>query len=787
MAAGLEQANEQINAIQGNIDKVFDMIPGGGILQEALGLDGVADMLKGAVMNGIKAMTAGFMTANGPVYGLQAGMMAFNKTVMANPMMLVVAAAAGLTAILMLNNKKAKELAKETGLSKLQAKGLLANAKAAAGEMDTMYATASDIVDVQKEMIAEFGTTLMMTEKQAAATADIGMAFGYGADQAGAVNAQLMKMGASVEEANEIQVFTAALSEAAGVGAGAVMKDIAENSEDAAKYITGGAKAMANMAVEAAKMGTNLKGLTKMADNLLDVESSLEKTAIAQAMTGKMINFDKARQLALDGKLGEMGKEVLKQVGSLEEFNAMNVKQKEAMAEAAGMEVGELQATLALEKKRSEMTDDEIAKASKLGLTAAEINDMSADQIKHRVAQADAAERLGKQLDNIKSTFMTAIMPLAEAFGNAMTLVLPVVNLIGSAIQGFLLPFTTIFNVINKIVKKFKSFMEDIGLAGPMADIIKGTFKAIGVILGISILPSVYAWTASMITQATSTLPGMVKDFFKIAGTVVFEILPNILAWTASLIYQAITSIPSILGSLISIGSTLLFTILPNVLAWTASMIYQAITSIPAILTSMVSIGSTLLFTILPNVLAWTASMIAQAMTAIPAIVSGLGAAATAMIPLITGAISSAIGFLSSAVGAIFSTFAAIPFGLGIPLAIAAVAGLFALFSKAKAKKAGDVGIDPNGGPVVASPQEGGVFQGTKNDGVSMSPGHGVDGGGGGGEGGGGNYSKSDLEPILESLKMLIEAASNPPPVVIGEKESNQVGNIISAAKSMIG
>jgi hypothetical protein len=88
---------------------------------------------------------------------------------------------------------------------------------------------------------------------------------------------------------------------------------------------------------------------------------------------------------------------------------------------------------------------------------------------------------------------------------------------------------------------------------------------------------------------------------------------------------------------------------------------------------------------------------------------------------------------------------------------------------------------------VVASPQEGGVFQGTKNDGVSMSPGHGVDGGGGGGEGGGGNYSKSDLEPILESLKMLIEAASNPPPVVIGEKESNQVGNIISAAKSMIG
>ena len=67
----------------------------------------------------------------------------------------------------------------------------------------------------------------------------------------------------------------------------------------------------------------------------------------------------------------------------------------------------------------------------------------------------------------------------------------------------------------------------------------------------------------------------------------------------------------------------------------------------------------------------------------------------------VAGAISTAVGFLSTAVGAIFSAFGMIPFGIGIPLAGVAVAGLFALFNKAKS--AGDLGIDPGGGPIVSA------------------------------------------------------------------------------------
>ena len=87
-----------------------------------------------------------------------------------------------------------------------------------------------------------------------------------------------------------------------------------------------------------------------------------------------------------------------------------------------------------------------------------------------------------------------------------------------------------------------------------------------------------------------------------------------------------------------------------------------------------------------------------------------------AFAPALISAISSAVGF-------IMSTFAMIPLGLGIPLGIAAVAGLFSMISKAKSvSQTGDLMIDPNGGPIVSSPREGGLFQGTKNDGLIMAP-----------------------------------------------------------------
>jgi len=139
------------------------------------------------------------------------------------------------------------------------------------------------------------------------------------------------------------------------------------------------------------------------------------------------------------------------------------------------------------------------------------------------------------------------------------------------------------------------------------------------------------------------------------------------------------------------------------------------------------------------------------------------------LISVAAGAISAAVGFLASAIGAIFSTFSMIPFGIGIPLALLAIGGLFTLFSKAKS--AGDVGIDPNGGPVVASPREGALFQGTKNDGVSMSPSHGTPNGTNNTD----NNTDNQSMPSAAAIGMAVANALkgikfNTPPVQIGNE-----------------
>ena len=72
----------------------------------------------------------------------------------------------------------------------------------------------------------------------------------------------------------------------------------------------------------------------------------------------------------------------------------------------------------------------------------------------------------------------------------------------------------------------------------------------------------------------------------------------------------------------------------------------------------------------------------------------------------------------SGAVGGIFKSFAGIPFGLGIPLAIAAVAGMFGLISRGKteATSVHDAQINPDGGLMVSGPK--GMYSLDKNDSV---------------------------------------------------------------------
>ena len=72
---------------------------------------------------------------------------------------------------------------------------------------------------------------------------------------------------------------------------------------------------------------------------------------------------------------------------------------------------------------------------------------------------------------------------------------------------------------------------------------------------------------------------------------------------------------------------------------------------------------------------------------------------------------------LQTAIGGIWESFSKIPLGIGIPLAIAATAGLVSMYNKV-----GDLKMPAGQGPIVTT-AEGAIYQGTKNDDVAMAPG----------------------------------------------------------------
>ena len=149
--------------------------------------------------------------------------------------------------------------------------------------------------------------------------------------------------GGSVETAQNLAASTKEFAKQNGVIPSQVMADVANSTQAFAEYGKDGGKNIAQAAVQAAKLGVNMSTLTSVTDSLLDFETSITKELELGAMLGRNINLNKARQLAYDGKIGASVKETLRELGGIESFNKMDIFQKRAAAEAAGMTVEQFQ------------------------------------------------------------------------------------------------------------------------------------------------------------------------------------------------------------------------------------------------------------------------------------------------------------------------------------------------------------------------------------------------------------------------------------------------------------
>jgi len=115
---------------------------------------------------------------------------------------------------------------------------------------------------------------------------------------------------------------------------------------------------IAKAVVQANKLGLTLEKAAEASSKLLDFESSIQNELEAELLTGKDLNLEKARLLALNGDAAGAAAEMLAQVGSLSEFQNMNVLQQEALAKAVGMTANELANSLRQQENLNNLGDE---------------------------------------------------------------------------------------------------------------------------------------------------------------------------------------------------------------------------------------------------------------------------------------------------------------------------------------------------------------------------------------------------------------------------------------------
>jgi len=263
--------------------------------------------------------------------------------IVSNPMVLLVTLITAAAAHFAATEKAAEDFRQGLGLTVSESKALEESAMNVTKNMAAVGQTYTESLSAASALVTTMGSLSAATAENIEMVSKMSKVLGVTADESAKFLENMSATaGITVKEAGHLAVVSTELAKAAGVAPGQVIKDMTTNSESFANYIKDGGENLAEAAVFAAKMGVNIASMVKMADSLLNIEQSLNDEMEAEALLGRDINLEKARQLAFDGKIAEMGAEITKQVGTAAEWESMRGHERAALAKAMGMEVSEM-------------------------------------------------------------------------------------------------------------------------------------------------------------------------------------------------------------------------------------------------------------------------------------------------------------------------------------------------------------------------------------------------------------------------------------------------------------
>jgi hypothetical protein len=269
------------------------------------------------------------------------------------------------------------------------------------------------------------------------------------------------------------------------------MKALAGVPKEVAVAFKGIPAQLAAAAQKAKLLGHDLKKVQDIGDGMLDIEQSLEKEMEARVLTGKNLQLDKARELALNGDIAGLQDELLKQAGGLEDFTKMNRIQQKAMADAMGMSVEEMTTMLTNADKLQKMGISQQKMDEMQAMNAEELRKMNKDGMNE--AMKGEIEKMAKEKESaaIKEKMANIVQKLQEKLSKLLTPILEMVhgmldaaeagggfdsilNSVSGVIKGIIPIVKTLFGVVSSLIGPVTSVLGFFGGIGEQTEAITG-------------------------------------------------------------------------------------------------------------------------------------------------------------------------------------------------------------------------------------------------------------------------------------------------------------------------
>jgi len=191
------------------------------------------------------------------------------------------------------------------------------------------------------------------------------------------------------------------------------IEDAAKASSGLTIALEGSLVALTSAAVQARAFGLSLQQVERIADGLLDIESSLTKEFEAQSILGIQTNLNRARGFALTDQMGKVVQELVANEELLLKFVEGNRIEREVVAGLIGLEVDELGKAILLQRGLTDLTDEQVKRAAK-------VNDEQFMQLTIQESITNSLEKLTAIAANSLEPVLRSIVNNIELMSFAM-------------------------------------------------------------------------------------------------------------------------------------------------------------------------------------------------------------------------------------------------------------------------------------------------------------------------------------------------------------------------------